>query len=183
MPKNTQSYEEDLLSRLRDPEYALIYLNALLDDEEEDADASFLLGLRDVAKAHQISHVAEATGLNRESLYKMLSESGNPSLRSLRLVLNALGLRITIGNLHQEETRLNHESHVQTGQVVLVNLGDEGACPISTAFRDVVAGQSFPITLGRRTFEPAKTKREQIELRPDAPLITDPEKVEFSMSA
>ena len=36
------------------------------------------------------------THLNRESLYRMLSKSGNPSLDSLAAVLNGCGLRLAI---------------------------------------------------------------------------------------
>jgi len=96
MPKRTQDYEEDLHQRLQDPAYAAEYLKAALEDDEEDSDALFLLALRDVAKAHKMTHIAESTGLNRESLYKMLSGAGNPSLSSVKAVLKAVSLKLTV---------------------------------------------------------------------------------------
>lgn len=45
------SYHEDLLERLRDPEYATGYLNAVLEESDE---VSFHLALRDVALARQM---------------------------------------------------------------------------------------------------------------------------------
>jgi probable addiction module antidote protein len=96
MPKRTKSYEVDLHERLRDPEYAMEYLRAALEDEDEHADAVFLLALRDVAQANQMSYVAEATGLNRESLYKMLSHRGNPGINSLKAVLSSVGLKLSV---------------------------------------------------------------------------------------
>jgi probable addiction module antidote protein len=96
MPKRTKSYEIGLFDRLRDPSYAMEYLRAALEDKDEGADAVFLQALRDVAQANQMTHVAEATGLNRESLYKMLSPKGNPGIHSLKAVLNAVGLRLTV---------------------------------------------------------------------------------------
>lgn len=96
MPKRTQSYEADLHKRLRDPAYAAEYLRATLEDNDEHADVVFLLALRHVAQAHQMAHVAEAAGLNRENLYKMLSEQGNPSLSSLKAILSAVGLRLSV---------------------------------------------------------------------------------------
>lgn len=45
------SYHEDLLERLRDPEYAAGYLNAVLEEGDE---AAFQLALRDVAEARQM---------------------------------------------------------------------------------------------------------------------------------
>ena len=43
-----------------------------------------------------IAKLAENTSLNREHLYRMLSENGNPELRSLELLLDALGFRLSI---------------------------------------------------------------------------------------
>ena len=96
MPKRTKSYEPDLEERLRDPAYAMEYLRAALEDDDEHADAVFLLALRDVARANHMTDVAEAAGLNRESLYKMLSSRGNPGIHSLKAVLHAVGLRLSV---------------------------------------------------------------------------------------
>jgi probable addiction module antidote protein len=74
----------------------LEYLRAALEDDDEGGDAVFLLALRDVATANHMTYVAEATGLNRESLYKMLSRTGNPGINSLKAVLNAVGLRLSV---------------------------------------------------------------------------------------
>ena len=96
MPKRTRNYETGLHERLKDPSYAIEYLQAALEDDEEGGDAVFLLALRDVAQANHMSYVAEAAGLNRESLYKMLSRRGNPGINSLKAVLNAVGLRLSV---------------------------------------------------------------------------------------
>ncbi|MBV8707417.1 MAG: putative addiction module antidote protein [Acidobacteriaceae bacterium] len=94
--KKKVSYADDLRERLRDPEYAAEYLNAVLEDEEEGVDVVFLLALRNVAEAFQMSSVAEEAGVNRENLYRMLSREGNPTLNSLFAVLKALGLRFSV---------------------------------------------------------------------------------------
>lgn len=97
MPKptvKTKSYRESLLDSLKDPEEAAQYLNACLEDDDERV---FLLALRDVADAHGgIRVLSRNAHLNRESLYRMLSKSGNPSLDSLAAVLRACGLRLVI---------------------------------------------------------------------------------------
>lgn len=41
-----------------------------------------------------VARLVEKTKLNRESLYKMLSEQGNPELKSLDLLLHALGFQL-----------------------------------------------------------------------------------------
>ncbi len=43
-----------------------------------------------------MAKLAEITELNREHLYRMLSENGNPEFRSLEALLDALGFRLAI---------------------------------------------------------------------------------------
>jgi probable addiction module antidote protein len=97
MPKptrRTESYRENLLESLKNPDEAACYLNACLEDEDARV---FLMALRDVADAHGgVRAVSSAAQLNRESLYRMLSKSGNPSLDSLAAVLGACGLRLAV---------------------------------------------------------------------------------------
>src|SRR5437016_14584569 len=97
MPKltnKTESYREGLLEALKNPDEAAHYLNACLEDEDARV---FLLALRDVADARGgIRALSRDARLNRESLYRMLSKSGNPSLDSLAAVLNACGLRLAV---------------------------------------------------------------------------------------
>jgi probable addiction module antidote protein len=96
MPNKTIDYEVGLRERLKNPEYACEYLLAALEDDEEGSEAVFLLALRDIAQANHMAYVADATGLNRESLYKMLSKRGNPGINSLKAVLSAVGLKLSV---------------------------------------------------------------------------------------
>lgn len=97
MPKSaveTESYRENLLESLRDRDQTAHYLNACLEDEDPRV---FLLALRDVADARGgIRALSRETRLNRESLYRMLSRSGDPSLDSLAAVLHSFGLRLAV---------------------------------------------------------------------------------------
>jgi probable addiction module antidote protein len=93
MPK-ARRYEDVLDEDLRDPAEAAGYLNACLEDGDPEV---FLLALRDVARARGgVAKLAEITELNREHLYRMLSENGNPELRSLEALLGALGFRLAV---------------------------------------------------------------------------------------
>jgi len=87
-------YKADLLDDLRnDIGYAAKYLSAAIADSKD----AFLVALRDVAEANKgIGKVAGEAGVNRENLYRMLSEGGNPRLASLIPVLSTLGLKITV---------------------------------------------------------------------------------------
>jgi probable addiction module antidote protein len=93
MSKASRPYKEELLKALRDPAEAAEYLSAAL---EEDSDELFLLALRNVAEAHGMKKLAEDAQLNRESMYRMLSEQGNPRLASLTAILRQLGLKLSV---------------------------------------------------------------------------------------
>ncbi len=97
MPKQaerTESYRENLLESLKNADAAAEYLNACLEDQDPRV---LLLALRDVADARGgVRALSQDAGLNRESLYRMLSRSGNPSLDSLAAVLKAFGLRLAV---------------------------------------------------------------------------------------
>jgi probable addiction module antidote protein len=83
-----------LLKRLQDPATAAAYLNASVEDDDPGA---FLQALRNVTDAQGgIGKVANLAGLNRQQLYRTLSERGNPELRSLVKILSASGLRLEV---------------------------------------------------------------------------------------
>jgi probable addiction module antidote protein len=90
----TKDYLEGLDKRLADRRYAVAYLDACL--REGDA-RGMLVALGDVARVHgSVSALAEKAALNRPSLYRMLSEQGNPTIESLSKILQVLGLRLAI---------------------------------------------------------------------------------------
>lgn len=93
--KPSRPYSESLKELFADPSTAAGYLNAAMEEGDKEL---FLLALRNVAEARLggMSKLAEATGLNRESLYRMLSGKGNPELKSLDRLLHALGLKIAV---------------------------------------------------------------------------------------
>lgn len=89
-----KDFDEILLAELRDPEAAGIYLQ----DAWEDSAEEFLVALRKYVQANGgMAQCAEKSHLTREALYRMLSEKGNPELRSMRAVLQAVGLRLSVG--------------------------------------------------------------------------------------
>jgi probable addiction module antidote protein len=89
----TADYKDGLLNRLQDPEYASEYLNEAL---KEDSQELFMLALRDVATAVGFANAARKSKLNRETMYRMLSEKGNPNLSSLTKLLDTFGLSLTV---------------------------------------------------------------------------------------
>ncbi|HPT47583.1 MAG TPA: putative addiction module antidote protein [Candidatus Rifleibacterium sp.] len=91
--KLTKDHQKSLLETLKDPREAAEYLNAALEEGDNEL---FLLALKNVVKASGVTNVARKTHLNRENLYKMLSEKGNPELTSLWSILSSIGLKISI---------------------------------------------------------------------------------------
>ncbi|VAX08962.1 hypothetical protein MNBD_GAMMA26-2210 [hydrothermal vent metagenome] len=70
------------------------YLNAAIEDGNEQV---LLMALRNVVNATGgMAKLSKKTGLSRESLYRLLSEDGNPRLSSLVAVLRSFGLSLAI---------------------------------------------------------------------------------------
>ena len=93
--KTSISHDDTLIRRLRkNPEFAAEYLKAALEDEDEPR--VLLIALRHVAQAQGVAKVAKAAGIERESLYRALSPSGNPRLSTLVAVTKAIGLKLTV---------------------------------------------------------------------------------------
>lgn len=89
----TQTVAYDVAEQLRTPEEVAAYLDAWLEDAPDDA-AGIARALGDIARARGMTQVARDTGLSRESLYKALSENGNPSFATVLKVAQALGVRL-----------------------------------------------------------------------------------------
>lgn len=84
---------ETLSQELKDPEYAALYLKEALNENGIDG---FLLALRHLVVATEgMTAVAQETELGRESLYKALSEQGNPQFATICKVVSALGLELS----------------------------------------------------------------------------------------
>lgn len=86
-------YQPEILADLRDARNCAEYLSFCLAESNE----TFLLGLKNVVQARGgMSKIAAGASINRENLYRMLSDKGNPTLESLRAVLSEVGLEMLI---------------------------------------------------------------------------------------
>jgi len=83
----------DPAEHLETPEDMAAYLEAAL---EEGDPALVAAALGDIARAKGMSQLARDTGLGRESLYKALSEAGNPEFATIMRVMEALGLQLHV---------------------------------------------------------------------------------------
>ena len=94
--KASVSHDEAVIRELKgNPGFAEQYLKAALEDADEPK--VLLIALRHLAEAKGgIAKVAKKAGIERESLYRALSPSGNPRLSTLVAVTKAIGLRLTV---------------------------------------------------------------------------------------
>jgi len=81
----------DAAEYLDSPEAIADYLTEAL----QTFDIDFILqAIGTVARAEGMTSIAEAAGLNRESLYRALDAGGNPELDTIMKVLDALGVQL-----------------------------------------------------------------------------------------
>lgn len=88
----TKTTRFDVADYLDTEERQVAYISAAL----ETGDADFVrdaLGL--VARARGMGEIARIAGLNRESLYKALGETGNPEFGTVMRIVRALGLTLS----------------------------------------------------------------------------------------
>ena len=87
-------HDDWLYQQLQDAAFAAEYLNAA---SEDDDPRTYLAALRKVAEARGgMAQVAQNAGVSRETLDRMLSARGNPTMKTLSAVLKATGLKMAI---------------------------------------------------------------------------------------
>jgi len=97
-PANSESGKlsrYDVANHLRSPEEMAAYLDAWFDEFPDDV-SGIARAVGDIARAKGMTQVAKDAGLSRESLYRALSQEGNPSLSTILKVLAAVGLKLTV---------------------------------------------------------------------------------------
>jgi len=85
----------DVTEHMDNEEYISEYLKAAF----ESGDISEITrALADVARARNMTDLAEKMGISRQGLYKTLSENGNPEFATIQKLVTALGLQMSIAN-------------------------------------------------------------------------------------
>ena len=93
--ESSRSHEEATVESFRkDPKFAAEYLNSILEDGDQD---ELMLALRRMSEAFGgVQKLAGKARLNANTLYHTLSPKGNPELKSLRAMLRAMGMQLTV---------------------------------------------------------------------------------------
>jgi probable addiction module antidote protein len=93
MNARDKSYDEALGAALLDPVEAAAYLEAVL---VLFVPAVLLLLLRLVVKVYGMADVVRRVDLGEKTLFKALSENGNPTIATVHKVVHAVGLRLSV---------------------------------------------------------------------------------------
>ena len=89
-----KTYPYDSAEYLDTPEDWEEYLKITCEDGGTPSEIAYALGV--IARAQNMTKLADKTGLSRQALYKALSGEGNPEFATIAKVADALGLKITI---------------------------------------------------------------------------------------
>ena len=91
-------YDREVAELREDRALAVEYLKAAMESlDNPDDRAAGLLALRTVAEAYGgLGAVAAEAGISREALYRTLSATGNPTLKTLLAVLKAVGMKLSV---------------------------------------------------------------------------------------
>jgi DNA-binding phage protein len=92
----SRSYQDHLLSSLKNPEEAAAYIEAILEAEEPEHQL-LRLSIQDVIDARlRMDSLSESAKQKWEKLDKMLSETGGSEIYTLVELLEALGFRLAV---------------------------------------------------------------------------------------
>lgn len=101
--RNTVSHQSWLKKYLKNHEDAAAYLNSVAEDGEM---RYMLKAVRNVVRAQGgVGALAKAVKMSRTTLYKTLSESGNPEISTLNKILAVYGLRIGFFPVNEAKPR------------------------------------------------------------------------------
>ena len=96
MKKKLDGLDDLMVEHLKDPEFATEYLRENWEYQGPDKLELLLQALHRIALARGMTAVSRKSGVSRRNLYKMFAENGNPSAKTLLVVMEALGARMTI---------------------------------------------------------------------------------------
>jgi probable addiction module antidote protein len=99
-----REFIDTIQEELRNPEFAIAYLNDVLASGDRKA---FLLALKDVIEARgNITGFAKAAHTPRQNIYRMLSEDGNPTYDKLFSLLDAMNINVNL-SLKMSDVSIN----------------------------------------------------------------------------
>jgi DNA-binding phage protein len=115
-----KNYQDDLLKRLSNHDYAAEYLKASFDETMKDGNMeAFLLALKNVINATKtVSFMIEETYISKQYLFQLLETNNLPTIETLRIVLREVGLTLDFKPVSEEITLTKYK-----GEMLYFNRG------------------------------------------------------------
>ena len=120
-----RTWRECLIERVADPERAIGYLRAILDDYQVYRELTVVLrALRTGVEAQGgVSKVAKQVDMDPQFLSKVLSNEDTPLIDALGIVLKALGYQLSIKPIEREKFNLETDADELGGETARVAEG------------------------------------------------------------
>lgn len=118
--RKMRTWRECLIERVADPERAIGYLRAILDDYQIYRERTVVLrALQTVVEAQGgVSRVAKQVDIDPQLLLKVLSNEDAPLIDALGIVLKALGYQLSIKPIERENFNLETDDDELGGETV-----------------------------------------------------------------
>jgi probable addiction module antidote protein len=133
----------DAAEYLDSEETIAAYLNDALESGNEDV---VLAAFRDVAKARGMARIAADAGVQRESLYKSLSEGAKPRFETMLKVASALGVRFVM-QASQTHQAMRRKAQAESGRAWRDGLPETQKSPLGKS--DTKAGTKRTTKTGK----------------------------------
>ncbi len=123
--RKMRTWRECLIERVTDPERAIGYLRAILDDYQIYRERTVVLrALQTVVEAQGgVSKVAKQVDIDPQLLSKVLSNEDAPLIDALGIVLKALGYQLSIKPIERENFNRETDADELGGETVRVAEG------------------------------------------------------------
>ncbi len=97
-PKNHLNYDDFVISQFKnDKEFLKTCLKQSFNDYIKTGNkAYFIEALEKAVKAHGTTKIANATKLNRQNIYSLISKKHNPTLKSFKVLMGYFDLEIAL---------------------------------------------------------------------------------------
>lgn len=93
----TLRHDDAMITQIKeDPNFAMEYLNAALHSDSETWFEEFMIALGHFANALGVSATSLSQGRSRDAIYKAFSKHRNPTIKTLKNILDGMGVEMVL---------------------------------------------------------------------------------------
>lgn len=89
-------FDIHLQTWLKEADHAAQYLIEIIEDTDAGMDDALIAGLRDVVAAFGVTEIASKANIHRTHLHRILDGKASPRLSTLRSILAAVGVQLSV---------------------------------------------------------------------------------------